>query len=83
MAEMKSLRKRYKKNRCQARGEGWWRPLHFLHRPSPTPLPANPISGHVAHNLKLLFLENNNGANTFSVKFNFRFVQKSDAVLWR
>ena len=34
----------------------------------------------MAHNLKLLFLKNNNGANIFSVKFYFHFTQKSYAV---
>ena len=29
----------------------------------------------MAHNLKLLFLKNNNGANIFPVKFNFYFTQ--------
>ena len=34
----------------------------------------------MAHNLKLNFLKNNNGANIFKVNFNFNYTQKSDAV---
>ena len=50
MAEMEFLRKRYMEQSChmigphhyQAKlGRGWGRPLHFLHRPSPTPCPAS------------------------------------------
>ena len=36
----------------------------------------------MAYNLKLLFLKNNNGANIFSVIFNFHCTQKSEAVIW-
>ena len=36
---------------------------------------------HVAHNLKLLFLKNNNGANDFLVKIYLHFTQKYYTVL--
>ena len=56
-----------------------------MHRPSPTPCPVSLDSGippnHGAHNLKLLLLKYYNYANIFSVKFNFHFSQKSDAVM--
>ena len=51
------------------------------HHPPPAQLASIVVQPyHVAHNLKLLFLRNNNGANIFSVKFCLHFNQKYYAI---
>ena len=58
-------------------GRGVGRPLHHFAQLASIVVPPY----HVAHNLKLLFLKNNNGASDFLVKFYLNFAQKNYTVI--